>query len=320
MAYFVNELDSIQPIPTALIFDNTMSDRARFLYCFMASKPFGWDFLLTPLVEELGYGVVTLRKYINELIEHGWLSKGEQKNEGGVFGATEYILRKEPCINFTDTQKYRHAKNVSRCEKGFTINNINNIRKNDNYIIPTVSKDIDTTQQLDVDIKKENKEKKSIQKKEKKKDANDLFEQCWVAYHRKGSKKKAKEQWVKLSAKERASVMPHIRAYVASREQVYQRDFERYLRDKVFLDVVFQGKSVVYDPNVGASGEYRPATDGQIHWNEQLHCWLFTGFDESCIFDGYDDDNRPDGAEIRMNNGRGIVVWDATNKCWEKKK
>ena len=77
---------------------------------------------------------------------------------------------------------------------------------------------------------------------------DELFEKCWVAYRRKGSKKKAKEYWNKLSGKEKNSVLDHINAYVSSREVSYQKDFERYLRDKTFSTVVFQNNMVLYDP------------------------------------------------------------------------
>ncbi len=77
---------------------------------------------------------------------------------------------------------------------------------------------------------------------------NPLFEDCWAAYRRKGSKKKAKEYWNKLTDKEMDRVLPHIRAYVSSREVKYQKDFERYLRDKTFDTVVYNGNNIVYDP------------------------------------------------------------------------
>ena len=79
MGNFVNKLSNYQVIPRELIFDNTLSDRARFLYCYMASKPNDWEFYMTPMAKEIGYSVETLRKYLNELIENGWLVKGEQK-------------------------------------------------------------------------------------------------------------------------------------------------------------------------------------------------------------------------------------------------
>ena len=127
MANFNNELNNYQVIPRDLIFDNTLSDRARFVFCFMASKPNGWDFFLEPMAKEIGYSVETLRKYINELVNSGWLEKGKQKKEKGVFGATEYTLKatKSPCTENTESQKFRVGKIP-------TLYNIDNKEKQDN--------------------------------------------------------------------------------------------------------------------------------------------------------------------------------------------
>lgn len=106
MGNFVNKLSNYQVIPRELIFDNTLSDRARFVYCYMASKPNDWEFLMTPMAKEIGYSVDTLRKYINELIESGWLIKGEQKNEG-LFGSVTYTLNS---TKISDTEKNRYGE------------------------------------------------------------------------------------------------------------------------------------------------------------------------------------------------------------------
>lgn len=118
MGNFVNKLSNYQVIPRELIFDNTLSDRARFVYCYMASKPNGWDFYMNPMAKEIGYSVETLRKYINELVENGWLVKGEQKNNG-LFGAVTYTLNDSKTQNEeeascdtknSDTEKFRHGE------------------------------------------------------------------------------------------------------------------------------------------------------------------------------------------------------------------
>ena len=122
MGNFVNKLSNYQVIPRELIFDNTLSDRARFVYCYMASKPNGWDFYMNPMAKEIGYSVETLRKYINELVENGWLVKGEQKNEG-LFGAVTYTLNDSKTQNEeessdgtknSDTEKIRHGENPTQ--------------------------------------------------------------------------------------------------------------------------------------------------------------------------------------------------------------
>ena len=129
MSNFINGLKKFQVIPRELVFDNSLSDRARFVYCFMASKPDGWDFLLNPMAKELGYSVETLRKYINELIDGGWLKKGEQNNDG-KFGAVVYTLlstknadteknrnKEIPTRKNTDTEKFRHGEKPAQDNK-----------------------------------------------------------------------------------------------------------------------------------------------------------------------------------------------------------
>lgn len=146
----------------------------------------------------------------------------------------------------------------------------------------------------------------------------ELFEECWVAYKRKGSKKKALEYWKKLTDEEKTRVMPHITHYVLSRDRQYQKDFERYLRDRTFNDVVSSGNSILFDPQRFTSGKYEP--NGKTIWfNESTQSyWSTDNFYYGTLDDGYTDDNRPDGASITLNNARGTVVWSAVDRKWIK--
>jgi hypothetical protein len=149
----------------------------------------------------------------------------------------------------------------------------------------------------------------------------ELFEKCWVAYGRKGIKKKALDYWKKLTDNDREKVLPHIKCYCNSREPQYQKDFERYLRDKVFLTIVYQGNTIIYDPtkNDDENLPYSPVCGGSLTWNEWYKCFLFIGYwDGKHIADGYDDHNRPDGATIMLNNGRGLIRWNGETKTWDK--
>ena len=151
----------------------------------------------------------------------------------------------------------------------------------------------------------------------------ELFEECWKAYNRKGSKKKALDYWKKLSDEEKEDVLPHIRAYVSSRELQYQKDFERYLRDRIFKTVVFANNKVIYDPTKAGKGEnhnsvYMPTTDGMLTWNDFYKVFIYAGYYNGAIADGYNDDNRPEGARVMLNNGRGFIRWNAFTKRWEK--
>ena len=46
--------------------------------------------------------------------------------------------------------------------------------------------------------------------------------------------------------------------------------------------------------------------------------FFYTGTTIGGIFDGYTDDDRPDGAEMPLNNARGSLMWDASHKQWVK--
>lgn len=136
MATIFNELKNYQSIPRELIFDSSLSDRARFVFCFMVSKPDNWQFFLEPMAKELGYSVETLRKYIKELVESGWIDKGEQERDKGVFGATAYILRanKKSCTEKADTEIFRHGKNPIQQIKDIKQKKDNNIKNEEKEI------------------------------------------------------------------------------------------------------------------------------------------------------------------------------------------
>lgn len=147
---------------------------------------------------------------------------------------------------------------------------------------------------------------------------DNLFEECWLEYKRKGSKKKSKEYWDKLSNDEKQCVLPHIKAYVSTRELSYQKDFERYLRDKIFATIVFSKNNVIFDPTKKQkNSEYIPQESPSLFWNDYYKCYMYVGYWDGHISDGYDDTNRPNGAKVTLNNGRGVVVWNGKTKKWE---
>ncbi len=58
--------DNFTIIPNDIIRNKNLSDRARFLFCYMASMPDEWKFYQGVMAKELGYTKDTLRKYIEE--------------------------------------------------------------------------------------------------------------------------------------------------------------------------------------------------------------------------------------------------------------
>jgi len=112
--------DNFTIIPNDIIRNKNLSDRARFIFCYMASMPDDWKFYQGVMAKELGYTKDTLRKYIEELLETGYLDR-EQRREVGKFDSYDYTLNFSPCTKKADTVKIRDGKKPTR-EKSSLIN------------------------------------------------------------------------------------------------------------------------------------------------------------------------------------------------------
>lgn len=95
MGQFFNSLKrDFSTIPNALVFDNSLSDRARFIFVWMCCKPADWNFFMQNMCEEIGLHEDTIRKCLKELIDRGWIVKKTQvKDDKGHFGNVVYELR-----------------------------------------------------------------------------------------------------------------------------------------------------------------------------------------------------------------------------------
>lgn len=286
----------------------------------MALRENDYIAILSPFVTKLG---LSGNKLIIFSLIHGFCRDGEQEFKGSINYISEWtntsrntvisilkelvdlglLEKRDYVVNGVKFCAYKvgsqvFAPPVQNCDEGSEI------------IAPNI---------IDNNTKEKNEIDKSISKS-----SDDLFETCWVAYRRKGSKKKSLEYWKKLTDVEKQNVMPHIKAYVSTRELQFQKDFERYLRDKIFTTVVFANNMVIYDPTkLGkkdkANDVYMPLTDGALSWNNYYNCFMYVGYwDGVHIADGYTDDDRPNGATITLNNGRGTITWDSETKKWNK--
>jgi hypothetical protein len=115
--------DNFTIIPNDVIRNKSLSDRARFIFCYMASMPDDWKFYQGVMAKELGYTKDTLRKYIEELLETGYLNR-EQRREVGKFDSYDYTLNFSPCTKNTDTVKIRDGKNPLREKSSLTNTNL----------------------------------------------------------------------------------------------------------------------------------------------------------------------------------------------------
>lgn len=221
MAKIKNENRQFSSAPIALINDDTIPDRARFIYVYMNAKPEGWEFFHEPMAKALKIGVDTLKKYIDILIERGWLEKGDQQNENGKFGPVEYTLkafRKRTSNKNTDTEKYRNGKIPQQY-----INSSNDSTINEDNCTIKDSPVID-------------KEKKNMLSDDNNK-SDDIFDLFWKKY-KKGSKKAALKAWSKLKDKQKELALKNIDAYLVfcKRSGRPLKDVSTYLNGECFND------------------------------------------------------------------------------------
>lgn len=278
-------------ISNVFLRDEKLSLKAKGLLATIMSLPETWDFSIKGICTIVKEGTTAIYSAIDELKTFGYCKVETLRDEKGRVTGNDYTFYENPNVE--------------------NLNMDNQVRLNKDII------NISLPNTKDNPIKEEN-------NKEIKKESDELFEKCWIAYKRKGSKKKSFEYWKKLTDVEKQNVMPHIKAYVSTRELQFQKDFERYLRDKIFMTVVFGNNKVVYDPSKLGRGEvqsnvYMPTCDGALSWNDYYSSFIFVGYwDGVHIPDGYTDETRPNGATIMLNNGRGNITWNKNTKQWEK--
>lgn len=68
------------------------------------------------------------------------------------------------------------------------------------------------------------------------------------------------------------------------------------------------------------SSSYHPYGNTSIMYDENSHRYIYTAYSFSMIADGYTDDERPDGAVLVLNSGRGTLTWSKAERRWIHKK
>lgn len=160
------------------------------------------------------------------------------------------------------------------------------------------------------------KEKDTNVSKNKKISYPDEFESDWNLYGRKGSKKDSYTVWKVLSDDDRIKMRSHIPHYLQSNERQYLKDFERYIKHRVFESPVYHKSNLLFDPQTienNEAGVYDPS--GWLNYDESFNAWRYFGREPKYdLRDGYTDENRPDGA--RVVTQATVYLWSAANKNW----
>lgn len=316
MGNFTNSLKNFQSIPRALIFDNAMSDRARFVFCYMASKPEGWDFYLETMAKEIGYHVDTLRKYINELIKFGWLIKGEQVNDG-KYGAVKYTLcsEKENTENTdtenTDTEKYRdgeippHIDKRDKRDKRDNINRDNKKKEIYKEIVDTWNNSTKSFAKVHVISEKI---KSAINSRIRDGYSVDDIKKAILLceslpdFYKGGDNSKAwKASFMWLISNTKGN-FDSILSGALHNSPSAKRDYDMIINlgDKAYKEA------------------YTPSCDGiSLFWNDNINAYCTTNNPEWGVYDGYKPNERPNGATVYC---QGVYYnWNSEKKEWKRK-
>lgn len=285
----------------------------------MALRENDYIAILSPFVTKLG---LSGNKLIIFSLIHGFCRDGEQEFKGSI----NYISEWTNTSRNTVISILKELVDLGLLEKrDYVVNGVKfcAYKVGSQVFAPPIQNYDGGSEIIAPNIIYNNTREKNEIDKSISKSSDELFEACWLAYRRKGKKGKAKTYWNKLTQSEKENVLAHIKPYVSSRELQYQQDFERYLRDKTFLSVVISKNNIVYDPTKLGKGEsatnvYLPSGNFAITWDDNLKAYIYIGFysDGMMMPDGYDNDNRPDGAKLVLNNGRGTITWNKTTKTW----
>lgn len=282
-----------------------------------------WQLNIKGLSSALNLSDAKIRKSIGILEKEGYIVREPIRGEKGQMQGWNYFVYPKPIaeqdrskagypkIAFGETQVA--AENETDCDR---LTQKPTTRLTD---MSESMEDYNNRPNEYIDLNKNNKEKE-IQKK--KKGYTQEFEEAWKLYNRKGGKQEAFKRWCALTDKEKELALAHIPFYIQSNDIQFLKDFEGYLNKKYFLRVVRDKKgNTLYDPDQQTDNTYHPITGGALNWNDYYKCYLYTSwyFDGDGIADGYDDDKRPDGAQIVLNNGRGILTWSKEQQKWIKK-
>lgn len=143
MPILYNQLkDNFTKIPNELLTDNRLSMGAKVVYCYVASKPTGWEVWNAEIQKSLNIkDNGTMSKYWKELIETGWITRTRAKTDDGKFkGGYDYELQITPITENNGIRenptygKTPHYNNTNLYNNTNIYNNTNNIICSDEQI------------------------------------------------------------------------------------------------------------------------------------------------------------------------------------------
>ncbi|AKS69272.1 hypothetical protein NP71_06785 [Staphylococcus schleiferi] len=123
--------------------DNDLSWKAKGLMSYLFSKPDDWEIYQSQLTKVSTDGKASVRSIINELLEHGYMTRESRRKDNGDFDGYNYTLHEKPRVRKMEDAKMEDAKMVF-AKSDTTNNNLtnNDLTNNDSRVDHTPYKEI----------------------------------------------------------------------------------------------------------------------------------------------------------------------------------
>lgn len=312
-------------ISNVFLKDKELSIKAKGFLAVVMGLPEKWEFSIKGICSILKEGKTAIYSVIQELKEHKYCKTIDIRNDKGLFVGIDYIFYEEP---FTDNpqQEYPYSENRN-------MDNEPQYNKEDNSNKERINKR---------DNKKEIEDKSSITK-----ESIDFAEiqKKWKEYNPNLKQprdigKKRKDAIKNLLKNNNATIEDLYTAFKliaassfcqGKNDHKWKASFDWLILDtKGCFNRLFEGvyaftdreKEMVERVKSGeyynAENEYRPEESGMLIWSDNIKGYICIDmfYEDTVNYDGYTPDDRPDGATVYLNNGRGKVVWSKAEKKW----
>lgn len=136
MSKFTKRIEQQTSIKTKILEAQLLSYRAKGIYAYLISRPDGWKYNMTNVINTSTDGRESVQKGIKELEKVGLLKRIKAQNHEGKFIGWDWEIYDTYKINTTEKRENRQSGKPSDEKAVHIINNINEKKKR-KKILPT---------------------------------------------------------------------------------------------------------------------------------------------------------------------------------------
>ncbi|WP_242490244.1 helix-turn-helix domain-containing protein [Staphylococcus pettenkoferi] len=110
-------------IPNEILHNPNTTAKAKWLHCYLISRPDDWTFYLSEIVNNTKEGRTVIESAMNELIEHGYVTRTRMRDKQGRLGAYHYHVRYTPVqISYSRLSTVENLQQINYSRKPTSTN------------------------------------------------------------------------------------------------------------------------------------------------------------------------------------------------------